>query len=543
MNSPTPDLYDQIQALAAAQCEGRLDEAGRERLESLVKADPQAARLYVQYLEESASLRLWASGVSAASASAEGADAGDWRSPLAETESMVLPAIVPPPAPRVTEPDAPQLKAPSARRLPGRSFKIRRLLVATAALLVLTLGLSLLWRPAPPKLATLASEVDPHWASTSAPHVGSTLGAGRLSLRSGTVHLIFAGGAEVAVCGPARFDLVSGSSMRLVEGKLTAHVVKKAAGFCVETPTASIVDLGTQFGVEVTQSGQTETHVLLGTVRMAARGSARPPLTMTAGDASLVSPSGVISSIPVRPAEFVERVPVTDLADVVAGGDGSTHQHDAGIDVARAVVVTGHPKAELAEGDGKFRPVAGRPLIAGTFVPLGGGVAVVLDPFGHTYNAFTNSSHSSWHDLWAGGSIPVGNDPKGQWRPPRPTVLGSVDYGAPPHWLLFMHPNKGITFDLAGLRKARGGFPMTRFRATCQNTAGQNDLKIYTQKSDVWVFVDGQLRFSRTVLRKDGPFDVDVDLANTDQYLTLVTTDGGDGYSGDWLTWGNPRLE
>ena len=36
----------------------------------------------------------------------------------------------------------------------------------------------------------------------------------------------------------------------------------------IRTPTATVTDLGTEFGVEVSQTGATETHVLRGAVEV-----------------------------------------------------------------------------------------------------------------------------------------------------------------------------------------------------------------------------------------------------------------------------------
>ena len=50
--------------------------------------------------------------------------------------------------------------------------------------------------------------------------------------------------------------------------------------------------------------------------------------------------------------------------------------------------------------------------------------------------------------------------------------------------------------------------------------------------ADVWVFVDGRLKFQRAGLRQaDGPVRIDVPLEADDRFLTLVSTDGDRGTS------------
>ena len=40
-----------------------------------------------------------------------------------------------------------------------------------------------------------------------------------------------------------------------------------------------------------------------------------------------------------------------------------------------------------------------------------------------------------------------------------------------------------------------------------------------------------------------GPLKIAVELDDHSRFLTLATTDGGDGYWGDWTMFGDPRLE
>ena len=52
-------------------------------------------------------------------------------------------------------------------------------------------------------------------------------------------------------------------------GKLTGKVSRsKGKGFSVRTPTATVTDLGTEFGVEVDKTGALETQVFAGTIRV-----------------------------------------------------------------------------------------------------------------------------------------------------------------------------------------------------------------------------------------------------------------------------------
>ncbi len=181
------------------------------------------------------------------------------------------------------------------------------------------------------------------------------------------------------------------------------------------------------------------------------------------------------------------------------------------------------------------------PLVAGVFIPLGGNQPSVLDPAGHTFGGFPRTSGLSWYWLWAGGPVPYENQPHQNYQP---AIIGGRDFSAGAHSLLFMHASKGITFDLSALRAKHPLLGLTRFCTVCQNTAGLARISADSAKSDFWVFVDGRLCFKRSpILLNDPPFDVRVDLSSSDHFLTLVSTDGGDGYAGDFVTLGDPRLE
>ena len=56
-------------------------------------------------------------------------------------------------------------------------------------------------------------------------------------------------------------------AMRLQSGKMTAEILcPEARGFQVQTPKGNVVDLGTEFGVEVTPTHDVEVHVFKGEV-------------------------------------------------------------------------------------------------------------------------------------------------------------------------------------------------------------------------------------------------------------------------------------
>lgn len=116
-------------------------------------------------------------------------------------------------------------------------------------------------------VATLVASIDADWGEASAPE-NRTLPNGSYKLDSGTIDLLFADGARVSLSGPADFRLVDPRHIHLTSGNLVAHIPEQALGFIVTSPESEVVDLGTEFGLSVTESGQTDVHVLDGLVEV-----------------------------------------------------------------------------------------------------------------------------------------------------------------------------------------------------------------------------------------------------------------------------------
>jgi hypothetical protein len=116
-------------------------------------------------------------------------------------------------------------------------------------------------------VAELAGTEAAVWVEGTPPlQAGENLKPSTLELVSGRIELHFMEGASVAIQGPAKIELVSEKRMRLFSGRLSADVPTRAIGFTVDTPVSEVRDLGTRFGVAVTDGGATETHVFEGKV-------------------------------------------------------------------------------------------------------------------------------------------------------------------------------------------------------------------------------------------------------------------------------------
>ena len=134
-------------------------------------------------------------------------------------------------------------------------------------------------------VAVLMRGVNAEWEGT-APQTGTPLIPGVLRLKSGLAQIEFYQGARVTLEGPANFELVSVSEARCTSGKLSAHVPPQAKGFRIQTPKGTVVDLGTDFGLDL-NSPEAQVHVFKGEVELHPDGAAMQPLKE--GEAALLS--------------------------------------------------------------------------------------------------------------------------------------------------------------------------------------------------------------------------------------------------------------
>jgi hypothetical protein len=175
---------------------------------------------------------------------------------------------------------APALAAPAQ---PAPRTTNRRQLYAAAGLAASVLAVAGAWlllgprgQPSAATVATLVRAQACKWdAGTLPTEAGARLGAGRLRLAEGLARIVFDGGAEVSLEGPADLEVVSAGRCVLHAGRLVARVPPPAVGFVVDTPTAALNDLGTSFGVNVRDEQTTDVQVFDGRVDATHRPSGR----------------------------------------------------------------------------------------------------------------------------------------------------------------------------------------------------------------------------------------------------------------------------
>lgn len=95
---------------------------------------------------------------------------------------------------------------------------------------------------------------------------GDSLQPGIFELKSGMADLTFYRGARLSVVAPAKLEIIDHKSVKCLQGKIRAIVPAVAKGFTVYTPDSKVIDLGTEFGMEVSSNGESKVHVFDGEV-------------------------------------------------------------------------------------------------------------------------------------------------------------------------------------------------------------------------------------------------------------------------------------
>ena len=293
-------------------------------------------------------------------------------------------------------------------------------------------------------------------------------------LTSGLIEITYDTGAKVILQGPVTYDVESNGGY-LSLGKLTGKLEKRGEGreergeadkseirnqkselsgpsplspllsplFVIRTPTATVTDLGTEFGVEVTKDQQNHLHVFQGKVvlRMETSTAGAPrQIEVNAGDSASVDPRGVVTHYSgpqartaLKAIGFVRKISrsvikALDLVDIVAGGNGFGKARDRGIHPNTGEIVDRLPPADvewqMGVSDGRYHRVKGLPFVDGVFVPDDRRGPVQLDSAGHTFDGFHTSDNRIFDYIWGGGKLPAPGAAT-------ITILGGVDYGHP----------------------------------------------------------------------------------------------------------------
>lgn len=256
----------EFENLLAAATDGRASDEEIDRLQQLLMADLDAADDYLDYVDTHANL----------------------------VDDCI-------------ESDAePITPFPTPRRQP-----VWQIFAAIAALVLVALFSWALLRPdspaadpEPPNYIAIVTHAEGAlWEGEDASVIiGSALTPGEIELCEGRVELELNSGVRVALEGQTRFRLVDEKRGILEEGRLSANVPPSGMGFTVDTPQMEVVDLGTEFGLNVSETGS-EVHVFSGEVE--ATVSKQTELLTTSHTRRVGARNGQLETVDFDPERFV----------------------------------------------------------------------------------------------------------------------------------------------------------------------------------------------------------------------------------------------
>lgn len=149
--------------------------------------------------------------------------------------------------------------------------------------------------PSATGFAILAEHSDAVWSNQ--PHLdrGDLMPQGNIQMESGIAQLELFSGVTFIIEGAAEFEIHSPMEMTVAKGKIRALVPTAAQGFRISTASGDVVDLGTEFALDVTYE-HADMHVLQGEIEWHPTSKAKRMLTdgeslrwTTAGELSPVS--------------------------------------------------------------------------------------------------------------------------------------------------------------------------------------------------------------------------------------------------------------
>ena len=331
-----PNVSDELILLLGELADGQLTEAGQVKLLHLLKDDPAARTYYLDFMEVHAWLQ-WKNFKEGDSGPQP--VAGDQ---CAETDESQIPnqqiQNPPPPVSIILDPSpfSPQ---------PSPFYTTHPFLFSNIfASLVLSVGILGAWlyqidipqqiaresRSAVSKdqnaadhlefVGQVTGMIDVRWADVQTATVNrANVPLGRkFAMASGLMEITYDTGVKVILEGPCTYKVDAREGGFLAVGKLTARLdnaklqaatQKSVVGnqktslspipyplFAIKTPTATVTDLGTEFGVEVQGSGVTFAHVYRGAVHVQAGTPDHPagePIRLVADESAEVKIVGV----------------------------------------------------------------------------------------------------------------------------------------------------------------------------------------------------------------------------------------------------------
>lgn len=217
--------------------------------------------------------------------------------------------------PRVPKFDNSQLNIVRHRKSVRRSIAFALSLAASFLLVVGYLHFFVPIEVERPVVAKLSDSIDAVWDNKlQTPDTFDDMVQSSYGLKEGYASILFNNGAKVTIEAPAELSLNSDGDMELLIGRIYAIVPPQAQGFTVKAGSSKIIDLGTEFGVEVDDSGSTQLYVTKGrTVAFTGLLSdKKQQISVDAGSSKKIYNDGFVKDIEIVDDKFVRRIDSQD---------------------------------------------------------------------------------------------------------------------------------------------------------------------------------------------------------------------------------------
>ncbi len=429
-------------------------------------------------------------------------------------------------------------------------FSLCSAMISVAAVIILLVYMQYI-PPAASTVAVIADSMNAKWApSEFSTEIGGRLwdNEGIRCLQKGMIKIVFNYRAEVIIEGPAEFELESSEKIHLYSGRLYATVPKGATGFIVQTPYSTVIDLGTEFGVEVDIDGSTDVHMLKGKASLipGKTGNKEEGVGLLAGQAKSVNTRSKVDNIELLENRFVRHINSQkgfvwrgedlSLTDLLGRGNG----FGTGVPVMEIDPLTGgwsnrNLQQMSREGNGQFWQVHNLSFVDGVFVPNGLLGQVQIASNGLSFDDFPMTSNETYAS--------IGTD---KYFYDHGVLKTLTMNGIVPDSILLMHSNCGITFDLNELRELAAGRAIEKFQAKygIPETVFLETQSDKIASVDIYVLIDGiKERVIKNVFYRERMSILEIDLDQDDRFLTLCVTDNNLSTRYDWLTFIDPIFD
>lgn len=250
------------------------------------------------------------------------------------------------------------------------------MLSALAAVLVVMLAIWTVWPRQEESIAEFKVSTESLYTlnnSKTGTEETKLLRGTHVSLKQGSMELIFSNGTRSVILGPAEFTLHEPNRITLDSGRAWFHVIDKEADFQVLTEQLDVRDLGTEFGVYASPIENDEVHVFRGSVEAKAHNATDSSRELSADQAMAITASGRLTTIPCKRNLFIDELV-----------DGPPHLHFSFDRTEKGMFPVTGTLPEASEIEAKWQPgdaaTGSRlvPGIKGTALQFNGGSSEVL---------------------------------------------------------------------------------------------------------------------------------------------------------------------